>query len=225
MKVVALETSGTQGSVALLDETTVLFERRLPTGQRTARSLLPTLEAMLNDQGWRPADVELVGATTGPGSFTGLRIGVVTAKTFAYATGAKLVGVHTLAAIAAGVGEVAGRLWAVLDAQRGELFVALFDNNRPLDDAASPPTEILPTSEWLDRLKPGDVVAGPPLAKWRDKLPTGVIIAKEAAWTPMAGPAGVLGVKRFRRHGSVDALALAPQYYRKSAAEEKAALQ
>jgi tRNA threonylcarbamoyladenosine biosynthesis protein TsaB len=224
VKVVALETSGPQGSVALLDESTVLSEGRLPPDQRTARSVLPCLQDMLNFQRWRPADVDLVCTTTGPGSFTGLRIGVVTAKTFAYATGAKLVGVHTLAAMAAGVGEVAHRLWTVLDAQRGELFVALFDNKRPLIDAAPPPTEILPARDWLDRLKPHDVVAGPPLAKWRDKLPSGVIVADEAAWTPMAGPTGRLGVDLFPRHGGIDPLALVPQYFRKSAAEEKAHL-
>jgi tRNA threonylcarbamoyladenosine biosynthesis protein TsaB len=222
VKILALETSGTQGSVALLDETTVLSERRLPPGQRSARSLLPCAKELLNEQAWRPADVQLVCTTTGPGSFTGLRIGVVAAKTFAYATGAQLVGVHTLAAMAAGVGDVAGRLWTVLDAQRGELFVAHFDKNRPLEDAASPSTEILAATAWLDRVKPGDVAAGPPLAKWRDKLPAGVVVAEETFWTPMAGPAGLLGVKLFRQHGGVDPLALVPHYYRKSAAEEKA---
>jgi len=223
VKVVALETSGTRGSVALLDGARLLAEHRLPADERSARSLLPCLKAMLDEHGWRPTDVEMVGVTTGPGSFTGLRIGVVTAKTFAYATGAHLVGVHTLAAIAAGVGEAVGRLWTLLDAQRGELFVATFAPGRHIADDDPPVTEILAVPRWMDGLNPGDVVAGPPLAKWRDQLPAGVIVADEAAWSPMAGATGRLTVEQFQRHGGVSPMELVPQYYRKSAAEEKAA--
>src|SRR5690606_6005893 len=104
MKILAFETSGLLGSVALLEtaegKVVSAVERETPADQRTARSLLPTTHRLLSDHGWRPADVELIAVTTGPGSFTGLRIGVVGAKTFAYAVGAKLVGVHTLAALA-----------------------------------------------------------------------------------------------------------------------------
>jgi tRNA threonylcarbamoyladenosine biosynthesis protein TsaB len=225
VRVVAIETSGTVGSVALVEagaeSSRILSERRLPAGQRTARSLLPCLNNMLKEQGWQPKDVELVATTSGPGSFTGLRIGVVTAKTFAYARGAQLVGVHTLAAMAAGVGEYAGRLWTVLDAQRGELFMATFDRARALADAHPPETKILAVPKWLEQLSAGDIVAGPPLAKWREQLPDGVMTAHEESWTPMAGAVGRLAALLFHRHGGVSPMKLVPQYYRRSAAEEK----
>ncbi|MBA3482986.1 MAG: tRNA (adenosine(37)-N6)-threonylcarbamoyltransferase complex dimerization subunit type 1 TsaB [Pirellulales bacterium] len=227
MRILTIETSGRLGSVALLeiegDRTIVAAERRTPDGERTARSLLPAIQELLREHAWRPADVNLVCVTTGPGSFTGLRIGVVAAKTFAYAIGARLVGVHTLAAMAAGV-ETRGpeRLWTVLDAQRQELFVASF-GGRPLIDQAAPETEILPVADWFARLALGDLVAGPPLAKCRDQLPAGVIVADERFWEPSALPVGRLGYELFKRGGDMNPLELVPHYYRKSAAEEKAA--
>lgn len=225
MRVLALETSGRLGSIALLeaegDAATVRAERELPAGERTARSLLPCLQQTLAEQSWRPADVELICVTMGPGSFTGLRIGVVAAKTIAYATGAKLVGVHTLAAMAANVAADSPRLWTVLDAQRQELFVASFDLGRPIVDQATPQTEILGVDAWLARLQSGDAVAGPPLAKLRAGLPASVIVADETTWPPSAAAAGRVGAALFARGVSVQPLELVPKYYRDSAAEEK----
>jgi tRNA threonylcarbamoyladenosine biosynthesis protein TsaB len=227
LRILAIETSGRLGSVALLeiegDRKIVAAERRTPDGERTARSLLPTIRQLLREHAWRPAEVNLVCVTTGPGSFTGLRIGVVAAKTFAYATGARLVGVHTLAAIAAGVDPRGPeQLWTVLDAQRQELFVASF-TGRPPSDQAVPETEILPVADWIASLASGDVVAGPPLAKCRDQLPAGVVVTDERFWEPMALPVGTLGYELFKRGGDMNPLELIPHYYRKSAAEEKAA--
>lgn len=225
MRILALETSNRVGSIALLEArdgpANVLRQVWLPLGERTARSLLPSIDALLREFSWRPADLELIATTTGPGSFTGLRIGVVAAKTLAYATGAKLVGVHTLAAIAAGANAKAPRLWTVLDAQRQELFVASFVSRRPFVDQPNPMTKILGVDAWLDSLSPGDAVAGAPLAKCRDRIPAGVAVVDEAQWSPAAGSTGQLAAELFHRGASVDPLALVPQYFRKSAAEEK----
>jgi len=228
LRVLAIETSGRVGSIALLESENngepvrALLERQTPADQQTARSLLPTIETALAEHGWRPKELELICVTTGPGSFTGLRIGVVTAKTLAYATGARLVGVHTLTAIAAGVEDHRPGLWTLLDAQRQELFVASF-SGLPLVDQAVPMTEILSLPAWIQRLKPGDVVAGPPLAKCRELLPAGVVVADESFWEPKASAAGALGFELLKRGGDVSPLELVPHYYRKSAAEEKAA--
>lgn len=226
MKILAFETSGLIGSVALLEtaEGKVIstVERETPADQRTARSLLPTTHRLLSDHGWRPADVELVAVTTGPGSFTGLRIGVVAAKTFAYAVEAKLVGVHTLAAMAEPLESRASRLWTILDAQRQELFVASFDSARSILDQAEPPTDIMPIDAWRAGLAADDQVVGPPLAKLRQLLPADVLIADESRWNPSAAAVGRLGIELFGRGREISPLELVPDYFRKSAAEEKA---
>jgi tRNA threonylcarbamoyladenosine biosynthesis protein TsaB len=226
MKILAFETSGLLGSVALLEtvdgKLVSTIERETPADQRTARSLLPTTQALLQQNGWRPADIELVAASTGPGSFTGLRIGVVAAKTFAYAVGAKLVGVHTLAALAEPIDASAPRLWTILDAQRQELFGASFNPARSVVDQAEPPTDIMPIDDWIAKLTDGDQVAGPPLAKLRQSLPAGVVIADERLWNPTAAAVGRLGFVLFNRGREISPLELVPDYFRKSAAEEKA---
>lgn len=228
MRILALETSGRVGSVALLQadgpQAVLVAERELPADQRTARSLLPCVQQLLREQQWPPASIELVGVATGPGSFTGLRIGVVAAKTFAYATGAQLAGVHTLAAIAAGTNVRHGRLWTMLDAQRQELFVAAFDADRPLAEQRDPPTEILSVPEFLARLSSGDAIAGPPIVKLREQLPKDVIVAHESTWIPTAAAIGHLAARWLAAGATVDPLQLVPQYFRKSAAEEKAGI-
>lgn len=233
MRILALETSGRHGSIAVLKShggtSTVLLASELPAGERSARSLLPNVLQALHDQGWQPADVELVAVTTGPGSFTGLRIGVVAAKTLAYALGAKLVGVHTLAAMAESAFHASDnprpkRLWAILDAQRQELFAARFDGDQPAVDQAEPTTDVLRIEDWLARLGAGDAVVGPPLAKLGDRLPVGVSLLPEQLWRPSAAAAGRLGFDLFQRGVNVPPLELVPHYYRKSAAEEKAQL-
>jgi tRNA threonylcarbamoyladenosine biosynthesis protein TsaB len=227
VRILAIETSGRLGSIAVLNAdgggVRAIVERQTADGERTAQSVVPTIGQVLAESGWRPAELDLICVTTGPGSFTGLRIGVVTAKTLAYATGARLVGIHTLAAIAAGVEPRPERLWAVLDAQRQELFVSSFQKEEELADNLSPTTEILGVQAWLDRLKPGDAVAGTPLAKCGNQLPAGVTPIDESLWQPKAFAVGRLGWQLLERGGAVDPLELVPHYYRKSAAEEKAA--
>ncbi|QDT72936.1 tRNA (adenosine(37)-N6)-threonylcarbamoyltransferase complex dimerization subunit type 1 TsaB [Lacipirellula limnantheis] len=226
MKTLAFETSGLLGSVALLEtvngKLVSTIERETPADQRTARSLLPTTHELLKESGWRPADIELVAVSTGPGSFTGLRIGVVAAKTFAYAVGAKLVGVHTLAAMAEPLAERPSRVWSILDAQRQELFAASFDPARSIIDQAEPSTDVTPIDVWLPRLATGDQVIGPPLAKLAQSLPAGVSVADQRLWNPTAAAVARLGIALFQRGGEISPLELVPDYFRKSAAEEKA---
>ncbi|MCA9264481.1 MAG: tRNA (adenosine(37)-N6)-threonylcarbamoyltransferase complex dimerization subunit type 1 TsaB, partial [Planctomycetales bacterium] len=100
LKVLALETSSFHGSVALLDGQMLLASRALPDDSRSAESLAPTIREVLTSVGVTPRAIELVAVTVGPGSFTGLRVGVTTAKTFAYAVSAAVVGVNTLEVLA-----------------------------------------------------------------------------------------------------------------------------
>ena len=76
----------------------------LDPARRSARTLAPGIRHLLADAGWTPRDVALVAVSIGPGSFTGLRLGVMTAKAFAYAVGAPVLGIGTLEVIAAHAG-------------------------------------------------------------------------------------------------------------------------
>lgn len=226
MRVVALETSGRSGSLAAIrveaSQVEVVGRLSLPDDRRTAQSLLPSLTTLLEASSWRVGELDLICTTTGPGSFTGLRIGVTTAKTLAYATGAKLVGVHTLAAIAAAVGGAAERVWAILDAQRQELFAACFQPGWQNENEGLPETLVIGVEDWLGQLRAGDVVLGPPLKKLLGRLPTDVQVADASLWSPRAEAVARLGIAGLERGEAIDPMQLTPHYYRKSAAEEKA---
>jgi tRNA threonylcarbamoyladenosine biosynthesis protein TsaB len=226
VRVVALETSGRTGSLATVcfaaSQVEVVSRLPLPDDRRTAQSLLPALTELLETSRWQAGELDLICTTTGPGSFTGLRIGVTTAKTLAYATGAKLVGVNTLAAIAAGVNAAEERVWAIIDAQRQELFAACFQPGWQNEDAGLPEILVIGVDDWLGRLRAGDVVSGPPLKKLSDRLPADVRVADASLWSPKAETVARLGIASLERGEVIDPMQLVPHYYRKSAAEEKA---
>ncbi len=103
MRILALETTDKIGSVAAIHDDNMLVELNLEPARRSAQSLLPAMHDLLQRVGWRPEDVQLVAVSIGPGSFTGLRVGVTAAKVFAYCVRAEVMAVSTLEAIAAGV--------------------------------------------------------------------------------------------------------------------------
>ena len=123
-RLAAVETSTNLGSVALFDRGDLVAVEEQRVSNAHGESLLPMGSALFAKVGWRPSDVARWGVGIGPGSFTGVRIGVATVKGIALATGAEVVGVTSLEAIAHGVvaepGEV---IIAVLSAMKGELFL------------------------------------------------------------------------------------------------------
>ena len=126
MRILAIETSTNQGSVALLEQCELVHERSLPSELRTAQSLAPAIQASMFQADWQSNTVDLVAVTSGPGSFTGLRIAVTTAKTLAYATGAQLIALNTLAVLVEQLPEEVVDACAVMDAQRRQLFATRF---------------------------------------------------------------------------------------------------
>jgi tRNA threonylcarbamoyladenosine biosynthesis protein TsaB len=222
-RILALESSGSSGSVAVWDGATLLGEVALDPALRSARSLAPGICQLLAEVGWRPRDVQLVAVTAGPGSFTGLRVGVTTAKTFAYAAGAEVLGVNTLEVLAEQAPSDAAIVKAVIDAQRQELFAAAFLLDGSGRRTQAPPA-IVPIEDWLTALTPGDLVIGPVLAKLRTRLPPAVRVAPEGSWTPLASSVARVAARRHAAGERDDLWRLAPLYLRRSAAEEKADL-
>ena len=95
-RVLAIETSGRIGSVALADGTSILLEEQFPHGLKHAAEIVPMIDRLCRAQGWAPHDLEQLYVSAGPGSFTGLRIGITLAKTMALATGVKVVAVPSV---------------------------------------------------------------------------------------------------------------------------------
>ena len=126
MVVLAIETSSTQGSVALWREGRVLAERSIAQGLRHGALLFVELRGIHEEAGLRPADVGLIAVSQGPGSYTGIRIGLTAARTAAYVLGKPLVGVPSLDVLAHNAPREAERVAALLDAKRGEVYCGLY---------------------------------------------------------------------------------------------------
>jgi tRNA threonylcarbamoyladenosine biosynthesis protein TsaB len=192
--------------------------------ERTAKSMAPLVKALLQQAQWSPDSIELVAVTVGPGSFTGLRIGVTMAKTFAYAVGAQVLGVNTLEVLANQGASVAAPIWTIMDAQRQELFTAKFiaaDDSRRLK--AVDETQIMTQAAWLEALRPGDHITGPGLRRLAAPLPADVTVAPQSFWQPTAATLGQIAWRDHQSGRRDDLWKLVPIYYRPSAAEEKAA--
>ncbi len=241
MFVLAIESSSSEGSVALLSDQPagpeVLACERLPAGERSAKSLFKTLETVLAAPGVRDQGIGLVCVTSGPGSFTGLRVGISAIKMLAYCWKCPSVGVSTLQVIAMqalgglnvmrrNAGNRVVEVEAVLDAQRQEIFMERFSWQQ-----GTPFTELTPAGDgprivgrdqWLGELVPGRIVAGPPLATLAAKVPSGVLVASDDVWEPQATTVGRLGLAQWKAGAVGDPFALMPHYVRASAAEEKA---
>ena len=225
MRILALETSGLSGSVALFDDAgAVLHAVGLKPGQRSAQALAPAIQNVLHESGWRTGDVEGIAVTAGPGSFTGLRIGVTTAKTLAYALNASLLGVNSLDVLAWAVPVIDARLWAVLDAHRGQLFAAAYRTDSDGRWRREDPTSecSLPTvDDWLAQLQPGTLVTGPVLVRLANRLPAGVAAVPDELWQLQAASVAQLASTQFAQGRRDDVWNLVPYYGRLSAAEEK----
>jgi len=126
MLFLGIDTSSASGTVAVTSPERVLAEWTLEADRSHAARLLPHIRCLLREADLTLGDIRGIGVTVGPGSFTGLRIGIVTAKTLALVSGKPLVGRSTLDVLAAGLPHAAGLLCPVLDARRGEVYWALY---------------------------------------------------------------------------------------------------
>jgi tRNA threonylcarbamoyladenosine biosynthesis protein TsaB len=220
-RILALETSELTGSVAAAADGKLLAELQLDPQQRSAQSLAPAVQSLLQLVGWQPREIDLLAVTIGPGSFTGLRVGVATAKVFAYAAGAEILGISTLEAIAAAAPADISTLSTVVDAQRGEVVAQQYRRSDAnwLEPVGNP--ALVPLEAWLLGLPPGSAVAGPVLKKWTDPLPPGVTLLDKAFWHPTAGNVARLAHRDYLAGRRDDLWNLLPVYSRPSAAEEK----
>ena len=221
MKILALETTERIGSVAVLHDDKLLKELTLGAKQRCTQSLAPAIKALLQDVQWQPSEVGLVATTVGPGSFTGLRVGITTAKTFAYATGADILGIDTLDAIATAVPREVQTLCVAIDAQRGQVSAACFERQPDGQIEATVPGELVDVDAWLDSLPKGCSVASPLLDKLKGRLPEQVLALPPEFWRPTAAAVGLLAARHYAQGRRDDLWQLVPRYSRRSAAEEK----
>lgn len=125
-KILAIETSSRTGSVAIASGAQLIRQIDLPPKMRHAVELMPAIRDLLAEAKWTPRDLNQIYVSTGPGSFTGLRIAITIARSLAQAVGAQTVAVPTLDAIALNAPADVQNLAVILDAKRGQVFAARY---------------------------------------------------------------------------------------------------
>ena len=213
-RLLILETSQRIGSVALANGDAIVAERALDESRRHARDLTPAIQYLLAEQGWRARELDGVLVSRGPGSYTGLRVGLMSAKTLAYATGCALLAIDTFDAIADATPQ-AGNLDVIADAQQGKIYAQRFGTH---PEALT----IVPIEMWLESALAWHVaVTGPGLETFAPRLPAELAILPAETWLPRPASLLKLGLARFLRGERDDPFAVEPLYLRASSAEEK----
>ncbi|MCF7975061.1 MAG: tRNA (adenosine(37)-N6)-threonylcarbamoyltransferase complex dimerization subunit type 1 TsaB [Phycisphaerae bacterium] len=234
---IAIETSSRMGSVALGVQGKLLAETQFSEPFRHSSELLPAIQSLLDHEGFTSRQIKSVYISIGPGSFTGLRIAVATAKTMALANRAKIVTVSTLDVMATNAtAQTAGpvaRIATILDAKRNKFFVAGYNvptwdtpwvqmPDKILDDCLMTPQEF--TDAFA--LNGGPVaVLGDGLVYYADRFASEqVTVMDPCLWSPRAQAVFYLGLKKADQGLFVDPLTLVPNYLRSPLATPKSML-
>jgi tRNA threonylcarbamoyladenosine biosynthesis protein TsaB len=225
MKILAIETTGPRADVAVVDGEGVVASTAFRHRMELSRLLMPRIDATLAMAGLTLAELDGIAVSLGPGSFTGIRIGVVTAKALAWAAGRPLAGVSTLESLAAA--EVASPetlICAVAPARADELYAGLYQRSDGTLVTRAAPT-VLTIDQLAARLAgyPGPVLLAGDAPEAAERLLTSLGPRALTRRSP-AGPsaaAGAAGGRPRLADGGDDPLTLAPLYVRPSAAVAK----
>src|SRR5262245_37973918 len=226
MRLLAVETSTLTGAVALLEAGGVVAESRVSVAITHGERLMAAIDGVLHAARWALADVEAFAVALGPGSFTGLRIGLSTVKALAFAVGKPAVGVPTLDALAWRLPFCAYPVCSVLDAKKNEVYAALYRTLEGRLELLAPARAVAPLTlaEDLRATVAGPVVfVGDGVAPYAPVL--GEILGVHARLAPAdlrlpsAATVGELGGWALDRGETRDPASLVPLYVRPSEAE------
>ena len=228
MLLLAFETSAKAASVALFEEQKLLGEIYQNTGLTHSQTLLVMAEDLLKQCGKTAADVTDVAVAAGPGSFTGVRIGVAAAKGFAWGKELPCWGTSTLESMALSLGVHQGYVCCAMDARRNQVYNALFYVNRGILERITPDRAIALTdlAKELEALDGPIYLVGDGAALTHKALGaqiSGLILPPEHRVHQRACGVGLATLQMMARGESSDANALSPNYLRLSQAERERA--
>jgi len=225
-RILVIETSSRFGSTALADAAGLVETARLPGQMRHAGELLPAIEQMLARRGWQPDQLTDLFVSIGPGSFTGLRVGVTVARTLAWSAKLRIVAVPTLDALARNAlaaDPVPAHVVVLLDAKRGQVYGAVYACDRDAGRCRS-----LQGAHLAD---PADLLAAcpRPLAVLGEGVryhcqavaDSGARVLEETLWWPAAEQVYHVGMQMACANRYTRGADLLPLYIRRPEAEEK----
>lgn len=227
MYILGIETATSVISVALMDDDRLVVEYLINNPKTHSVNLMPLIKNALTEADATPEQLEAIAVSLGPGSFTGLRIGISTAKTLAQVWGLPVVGVNTLEALAYPFTGLKGYLCPVLNARKNEVYAAVYETGDNILTCRLGPLALTPL-ELATKLR----TIGQSLALlgegvliyhhiWQEYLTGKVIYLPAIAYFPRGAAIAALGRKILQANGGIDPVQLKPYYLRLSEAEIK----
>ncbi|HHO48615.1 MAG TPA: tRNA (adenosine(37)-N6)-threonylcarbamoyltransferase complex dimerization subunit type 1 TsaB [Desulfobacteraceae bacterium] len=223
--ILAIETATACGSVSLTSggpaHFSLLAECSVQPDTSHSRRLLGSIAWLMTSTGAQWHDLDAVAVSLGPGSFTGLRIGMAAAKAIAMAAGKPLVGVPTLDALALACGGDQRLVCCLLDARKQEVYAAFYRlDNKGLPEPLDKPM-VLPPVALLRDIREPVVVVGPGASVYREQLAGNdrIVFFPEHLAQPRAMYVGLLGARIFLAGDRLDPATAAPLYVRDSDAQ------
>jgi tRNA threonylcarbamoyladenosine biosynthesis protein TsaB len=223
MLILAIDTSSRTGSVALLRDKRVMAEFSFRTDANQAATILLSIQRVLDWCESKVKDIGLIALTTGPGSFTGLRIGASTVKGLALPYNTPVAGISTLEALAYNAMPSRVDVCPLLDAKKNEVYTALY---RTGENGLPEPKELERVTEprgFISQLSEDVLFLGDGFQKYAELIeescPVKAYSAPEHLQFIRASAIGILGIEKFSRGQTVNLLTFIPRYLRFSHAE------
>ena len=225
VKILAVETTAAAASAALCEDTHILAEYYTNTKKMHSQTLMPMVEGIFKNCGVRPEDIGLYAVSAGPGSFTGVRIGVSAVKGLAMVRGTPCAGVSTLEVIACNAMNFSGAVCAVMDARCGQVYNALFDNTEGAMARLTPDRAVTVDglAEWAENYCGRIILVGDGAKLCYNKMKGSgnIVTAPENQIYQRASSVGLLAFRMAAAGRTVDASALEPVYLRPPQAERE----
>jgi len=227
MLVLGIDTATKIASVGLVRDREPLGEESCPASSNHTETLLPLISRLLVRCGIPLRDVQGIGVSIGPGSFTGLRIALSAVKGFAYALSQQVVGVPTLAALAHSVTDWEGNICPILDARKGEVYAAFFQRERHGFLERLTPDQVCAPCALLDRLATPCLFLGDAVERYGslivERCGPAARLLPFATYHPRGAVVARMAWERLSRGEPDDLSTLVPCYVRKPDAEFKRA--
>jgi tRNA threonylcarbamoyl adenosine modification protein YeaZ len=224
MKILGIDTSSMATSVAVLEDNKLICEYTINTKKTHSQKLMPMIENMLNISDININEVDVIAVCDGPGSFTGLRIGMATAKAIAHVNKLPIVGINSVEILAGNMNLCDKNICSILDAQRTKVYMGQykFENNELIEIKNVDVIEIDELIEELSNSNKEWILVGEAVYKYEDKLRLVENIHIPAASHNVSKASSLcsLAMNKYNKNiGVYDCYNINPIYIRKSQAE------
>lgn len=227
MKILGIDTSTMSANVAVLEDDKLICEYTINTKKTHSQKLMPMIENMLKLSEIEIKEIDAIAICVGPGSFTGLRIGMATAKAMAHVNNIPLIGVDSLEILGANIDNCNKKICAILDAQRDQVYTNTYKLEDNKIQALQSEIEIMPIDNLLEKLSSSEeewVIAGEAVYKYKEKIEaiSNIVISSPSNNITKASTLCLVARDKFVRNIDVhNCYDINPMYIRKSQAEEQ----